>query len=275
MDKNYYKFYREVGEKYPEEEIVYSTLRGRLRKKFVLQHLKNQSGLFLDIGCNRGTYLIEYRGGTAFGVDISSHVLYGAKGKCNEKNLPCNLIVGDAEQLSFLRDNTFDFILCSELLEHVYNPEQVIAHISRLLKPNGTVLLTVPNYTRKKPGWIGIDSLKIFNISGVKDDTYFHTAFKPKELANMVTKSGLRIKDYGSFEKEVRYATKIPVFFYFIFEFLNKLFLRSTEFAQWNKKFLDRFSTVNYIVAKYLFMDSILKSIFQDGARTFVTANKE
>lgn len=275
MDKNYYRFYQEVGERYPEEEIVYNTLRGRLRKKFVLRHLKNLSGFFLDIGCNKGTYLTEYSGGTAFGVDISSHVLFKAKEKCDIKNLPCNLIVGDAEQLSFLKDNSFDVILCSELLEHVYNPEKVIAHISRLLKPNGTVLLTVPNYTRKKPGWIGIDSLETFNISGVKGDTYFHTAFKPKELADMVKKCGLRIKEYGSFEKEVRYATKIPVIFYFVFAFFNKLLLRSKEFSRWNNKFLDRFSTVIYIIARYLHMDSILQSIFQEGARTFVMANKE
>ena len=274
MDKDYYRFYQEVGERYPEEEIVYNTLRGRLRKKFVLQHLDTWSGLLLDIGCNKGTYLTEYRGGTSFGVDISSHVLYKAKEKCKGKNLPCNLIVGDAEQLSFLKDRSFDKILCSELLEHVYNPEKVIADISRLLKPNGTLLVTVPNYTRKRPEWIGLDSLKNYNIPGVKGDTYFHTAFKPHEVAEMVKKSGLRIIDYGSFEKEVRYATKIPVIFYYIFAFFNKILLRSEGFAQWNKNFLDRFSAVIYIVARYLHLDSILKRFFREGARTFVVANK-
>jgi len=275
MDKKYYRFYQEVGERYPEEEIVYNTLRGRLRKKFVLGHLKNRKGFLLDIGCNKGTYLTEYRGGAAIGVDISSHVLLKAKEKCDDKNLSCNFIVGDAEQLSFLKDNSFDVILCSELLEHVYNPDMVIAHISRLLKSNGIALITVPNYSRKKPEWIGIDSLRIFNISGVKGDTYFHTAFKPIELADMVQKTGLRIGEYGSFEKEVRYATKIPVLFYFLFAFFNNLFFRSIRIAHWNNKFLDRFSTVIYTIARFIHMDSILKNIFREGARTFVTANKD
>ena len=90
----------------------------------------------------------------------------------------------------------------------------------------------------------------------------------------MVKKSGLRIIDYGSFEKEVRYATKIPVIFYYIFAFFNKILFRSEGFAQWNKNFLDRFSTVIYIVARYLHLDSILKRFFREGARTFVVANK-
>jgi len=274
MDKEYDRFYQEVGEKYPEEEIVYNTLRGRLRKKFVLQHLKTWSGILLDIGCNKGTYLTEYKGGSVFGVDISSHLLFKVKEQCDSKNLPCNLMVGDAEQLSFLKDHSFDVILCSELLEHVYNPEKVIAHLSRLLKQNGTLLVTVPNYTRNRPEWIGIDSLKSYNIAGVRGDTYFHSAFKPYELVEMVKKSGLRIVDYGTFEKEVRYATKIPVLFYFIFAFLNKILVRSEEFAQWNKNFLDRYSSIIYIMTRFLHLDSILQSFFREGARTFVVANK-
>lgn len=38
----------------------------------------------------------------------------------------------------------FDYILCTEVLEHVYEPIKVIEKISSLLKPNGTLILTAP-----------------------------------------------------------------------------------------------------------------------------------
>jgi SAM-dependent methyltransferase len=38
----------------------------------------------------------------------------------------------------------FDFILCSEVLEHVFNPDEVLAELQRVLKPGGRILVTVP-----------------------------------------------------------------------------------------------------------------------------------
>lgn len=44
-----------------------------------------------------------------------------------------------------LPDETFDAILCTEVLEHVVNPMAVLAEFSRLLKPGGRLLLTAPH----------------------------------------------------------------------------------------------------------------------------------
>lgn len=43
-------------------------------------------------------------------------------------------------------DQSFDGIICSELLEHLFNPHTVIEECHRILKPNGTMILTVPNF---------------------------------------------------------------------------------------------------------------------------------
>jgi SAM-dependent methyltransferase len=42
------------------------------------------------------------------------------------------------------RSNTFDTVLCTSVLEHVDNAEYAIAEISRVLKPGGRLLITVP-----------------------------------------------------------------------------------------------------------------------------------
>ena len=41
-------------------------------------------------------------------------------------------------------DNTYDFVICSEVLEHVYNPMNTISEISRILKKNGKLFISVP-----------------------------------------------------------------------------------------------------------------------------------
>lgn len=42
-------------------------------------------------------------------------------------------------------DDTFDAVLCSEVLEHVSEPGLVISELTRILKPDGTLILTVPS----------------------------------------------------------------------------------------------------------------------------------
>ena len=49
--------------------------------------------------------------------------------------------VGDAHSLSF-EDNSFEFILCTEVLEHLHTPQQAIAEMKRVLQPGGTLVLT-------------------------------------------------------------------------------------------------------------------------------------
>lgn len=50
-------------------------------------------------------------------------------------------IIADAQDIPLL-NNSQDFILCTEMLEHVKSPEKVIQEIYRILKPGGTIVLT-------------------------------------------------------------------------------------------------------------------------------------
>lgn len=57
-----------------------------------------------------------------------------------------------AEQADFFYDGTtfsfendaFDSILCTEVLEHVFEPERFVQEMMRVLKPGGKLLMTVP-----------------------------------------------------------------------------------------------------------------------------------
>jgi ubiquinone/menaquinone biosynthesis C-methylase UbiE len=50
-------------------------------------------------------------------------------------------IVADAHALPFAPES-FELVLCTEVLEHVKNPSQVISELNRVLKPGGMLLLT-------------------------------------------------------------------------------------------------------------------------------------
>jgi ubiquinone/menaquinone biosynthesis C-methylase UbiE len=62
----------------------------------------------------------------------------------NLRGRKVRLLKGQLHDLD-LPDRSFDKIVCSEVLEHTVDPEQVLAEIRRLLHPDGRVVITLPN----------------------------------------------------------------------------------------------------------------------------------
>jgi SAM-dependent methyltransferase len=59
------------------------------------------------------------------------------------RSTPLVTLVARGEQLP-LRDCQFDLVICTQVLEYIPEPRQVIAEIYRVLKPGGTLLVSVP-----------------------------------------------------------------------------------------------------------------------------------
>ena len=57
---------------------------------------------------------------------------------------PAATIVADIQRCPAIPDNTYDVIICTQVLEHVANPFLAAAELFRILKPGGRLLLTVP-----------------------------------------------------------------------------------------------------------------------------------
>ncbi len=105
------------------------------------------SDKIIDIGCGEG-YLLSLlpKIRQVIGLDISKTALVKAKELLKE-NLYVRLIYGDAQDLP-LADNSFNKVVCSEVFEHVPDPELVIKEIYRILKKNGVVVISVPDEKR-------------------------------------------------------------------------------------------------------------------------------
>jgi ubiquinone/menaquinone biosynthesis C-methylase UbiE len=70
-------------------------------------------------------------------------------------------------------DNTFDMVLCTEVIEHLeLDPMFMIAEINRVLKPGGFLILTTPNITSSRAIW------KI--LRGLEPYFYMQYRHKPK-----------------------------------------------------------------------------------------------
>ncbi|QLH78981.1 methyltransferase domain-containing protein [Halosimplex rubrum] len=76
--------------------------------------------------------------------------------KFQETNYDTNYILADGTLLSF-KDNSFDFVLCSQVLEHIKDTEGIVKEISRVLKPKGEAIFNFPNRLAPKsphlPPW--------------------------------------------------------------------------------------------------------------------------
>ena len=117
--------------------------------------LPMSSGNILDVGCAFGfaTLKLARRGYTTVGVDNSSRYIAWAK----RRHPGGTYIQASAESLP-LEDASFDAVFLLDVLEHVVDQQAVLREVERVLKPGGTLILSVPH--RGLLSWL--DSLNLY-----------------------------------------------------------------------------------------------------------------
>jgi len=91
-------------------------------------------GEVLDVGCGRKPYAHLTRAKRYVGVDIdtpATRALAAADHYYDGRTLP-------------FADASFDAVLCSQVLEHVFTPDEFLREIRRVLRPGGVLLLATP-----------------------------------------------------------------------------------------------------------------------------------
>lgn len=124
----------------------------------------------LDIGCRDGYWsdILKQKGFRVKSIDIEPHYK-GAITHDVEKGLP-------------FKDETFDLVWCTEVLEHLHNPEFLIKEINRIIKKGGVSLVTTPNsnwWLYWIAGMWGLTPNKLQN----KDHKQFFDENKLKKIA--------------------------------------------------------------------------------------------
>src|SRR4051812_30494715 len=104
-------------------------------ERFLSLHAGDITGRVLEIGDDEYT--------RRYGTSVThSDVLHASPGH------PQATIVADLADAPEIEDATFDCVICTQTLLLIYDVEQAVATLHRILKPGGTALVTVPGVSR-------------------------------------------------------------------------------------------------------------------------------
>ncbi len=144
----------------------------------------------LEVGVGAGNILEQVKSAKRTGVDLSEFLLSKAKERLGPD---ASLILGDAERLTdLLQKNSFDRVYCSEVLEHVQNPEKVMEQMAAVVKKDGIVVVSVPNegtinalkgFLKK----IGLFRILLPNVADHMEDEWHLHVFSKKYLVEIAT----------------------------------------------------------------------------------------
>jgi GT2 family glycosyltransferase/SAM-dependent methyltransferase len=98
--------------------------------------------LVLDVGCGAGRLgaALKAAGRRVIGIELDPAQAARARTCLDE------VLVGDVETMALpFPAGTFDCIVCADVLEHLRNPWQFLARCRQLLKPEGSLVASIPN----------------------------------------------------------------------------------------------------------------------------------
>lgn len=145
----------------------------------------------LDVGCGTGVLsrLLVEKGYDVIGIDISENAI----NKCKNKGL--NAYQQDLSEKLLFRDEEFDGILMSEVIEHIADTFFVLHELNRVLKTGGVFILTTPNsafITRRLRYLIGKTSTETQNFSHLR-------FFNKKLLTRIVKEANYKVIGFKGF----------------------------------------------------------------------------
>ncbi|WP_456378241.1 class I SAM-dependent methyltransferase [Lutibacter sp.] len=126
------------------DKVYQIVKKDTLNKKVkLINSFKTKNRNLLDVGCGTGDFLLNCKnnGWSVVGVEPNDNAKNNAKSK-----LGANKDSVIYSELSKIKSEKFDVITLWHVLEHVPNLEVYISNLKCLLKPNGVLVIAVPNF---------------------------------------------------------------------------------------------------------------------------------
>jgi SAM-dependent methyltransferase len=150
----------------------------------------------LDLGCGFGRHAFEAarRGANVVALDAGREEVEGVAatfaamveaGELTTANLHTASVQGDALALPF-PDGAFDRVICSEVLEHIPNDVGAMRELARVLRPGGTMAITVPRFGPELINWALSDAYH--NVPGGHI-----RIFRKSQLKKRLTSVGMQV----------------------------------------------------------------------------------
>jgi 2-polyprenyl-6-hydroxyphenyl methylase / 3-demethylubiquinone-9 3-methyltransferase len=164
-----------------------------LRLEWIDRHAALAGKKVLDVGCGGGILAeaMARKGARVTGIDLSEKGLRVAELHLLESRLPVSYEKAMAEEYAAAHTGEFDVVTCMELLEHVPEPESMVAACARLVRPGGQVFFSTINRNPKSYLFAVIGAEYVLNLlpKGTHDYLRF---IKPSELSRWSRGAGLR-----------------------------------------------------------------------------------
>lgn len=142
----------------------------------------------LEVGCGSGyvsRHLVE-RGNQVVGIDIDPDAVHAARQVIAEVHC-CDLDIVDA---SSVVSGPFDVIVLADVLEHVRDPDRVLADLLGVLGPDGRVVLSIPNVAHVDVRLMLLLGEWRYQLLGLLDDTHLRW-FTCRSIADLLRAAGL------------------------------------------------------------------------------------
>jgi len=116
-------------------------IKDRRLREIMAKIVSGNKKRLLDVGCGGGSLLFPFvKYHDCYGVDVSEAQLKLAE----MRGIKTYRTDMESEDLPF-ENESFDLIVCSETIEHLLNPDNLLHEIHRTLRLGGTFILTFPN----------------------------------------------------------------------------------------------------------------------------------
>jgi SAM-dependent methyltransferase len=153
----------------------------------------------LDLGCGFGRHAFEAarRGANVVALDAGRDEVEGVAatfaamveaGELSTENLHVAAVQGDALAIPF-PDGTFDRVICSEVLEHIPNDVGAMRELARVLRPGGTMAITVPRFGPELINWALSDAYH--NVPGGHI-----RIFRKSQIQKRLTSVGMQVTSH-------------------------------------------------------------------------------
>ncbi|MFA5937995.1 MAG: bifunctional 2-polyprenyl-6-hydroxyphenol methylase/3-demethylubiquinol 3-O-methyltransferase UbiG [Sinimarinibacterium sp.] len=148
----------------------------------------------VDVGCGGGilTEALAAEGAQTLGIDLAGEALEVAQAHARENGRSVDYRKIAAEDLAAERPEAFDVVCCMEMLEHVPDPDSIVAACARLARPGGTLVFSTINRNPKSFALMIVGAEYLTGL--VPRGTHQYEKFiRPSELGDWARAAGLDI----------------------------------------------------------------------------------
>ena len=169
----------------------------------------------LDAGCGVGQYAQWFleQGASVVGVDASTEALAAARSRCGDDATFYRHDLTDS--FEFAADDAFDLVFSNLVLDHIEDWRPVVAEFARVLKPNGTVVVTTIHpfrrYLNHRDELTSYYDTEGYAVEWGSTDARIESYYRPiGDIINSFATTGFSITEFREARPQDEYAEHQP-----------------------------------------------------------------